>query len=46
MRIQKSQQMQLESDYKEANQEIDQVYDVTTSDGIEENDELTLFNHD
>lgn len=32
------QQKQLMSDYREANQEIDDAFDVTASDGIEKNE--------
>lgn len=32
------QQMQLESYYQEANQEIDHDFEITTQDGIEENE--------
>ena len=32
------QQVQLESFYKEANQEIDAAFDITTLDGIEKNE--------
>ena len=32
------QQKQLMSDYREANQEIDEIFDVTASDGVENNE--------
>ncbi len=32
------QQLQLEADYAEANQEIDHAFEITTSDGIEDNE--------
>jgi|GEM_PF-5194281 len=35
------QQAELESYYLEANQEINPVFDATTSDGIEDEDELS-----